>query len=286
MNKVIDLPDFILLNVGFLNLNANWNWKDVYSPFARIYFVKDGIARTKFNGNTYELKPGRLYLTPPFTLHDDECDGAFSLYYIHFYDRAVNRESIFERVDLPVELEASELEDMLVKRLLIINPYRSLGNINPKLYDNPSSFSRFVADNSREPLYTGLETQGILNQFMSRFLERGTIRAVHKDPRIEDSLQYIHENITYEISVTSLAGTACISEDHYIRLFKKEMQITPLKYIIQKKIEKAQLMLLSTDMQVRDIAAGLSMHNVSYFNRIFKQLTGQTPGEYRAQYLH
>ena len=86
MSKTAERPKFILLNVGYSELNANWNWKSVYSPFARIYYVKEGRAKTKIGDKTYLLEPDHLYLTPPFTLHDNECDSYFSLYYIHFYE--------------------------------------------------------------------------------------------------------------------------------------------------------------------------------------------------------
>ncbi|MDR3366530.1 MAG: helix-turn-helix domain-containing protein [Prevotellaceae bacterium] len=52
----------------------------------------------------------------------------------------------------------------------------------------------------------------------------------------------------------------------------------------QKKIEKAQLLLLTTDMPVSDVSFELSIENVSYFNRIFRQHTGTTPRCYRSKY--
>lgn len=274
-----------LLNIGYLNLNANWNWNDVYSPFARFYYVESGIARTRFNNNIYNLKPGKLYLTPPFTLHDDECDEPFSLYYIHFYDQAINRESVFERFHFPVEVNGVDLIERLVKRILEINPERQLGNINPKLYDNPFSFSKFIANNSKVPLHAKVETQGILHQLFARFLEFATKKEHSIDKRIEESLRYIRQHINNNITISQLAGMACLTDDHYIRIFKKEVGQTPLKFINQKKIEQAQLLLLSSTMPIREIAAMLSMENISYFNRIFKQYTADTPSAYRAKYL-
>lgn len=83
-----DNVTFMLLNVGYAELNADWNWQQIYSPFARIYYVKEGGARTKIGNDTCVLKPHHLYLTPPFSLHDDECDGHFALFNIHFFEKA------------------------------------------------------------------------------------------------------------------------------------------------------------------------------------------------------
>ncbi|MDL2305510.1 AraC family transcriptional regulator, partial [Bacteroides sp. OttesenSCG-928-D19] len=268
MNTPLNL---ILLNVGFSELNANWNWKDVYSPFARIYYIKGGRARMCINKTMHTLEPNRLYLIPPFTLHNDECDDYFALYYVHFYEKNIHKESIFDRYNFPVELEAGALDLMLIQRLLHINPDRHLKQIDPELYDNMPNFSQCIADNKRLPLHSILETQGILQQFTSRFLEYAKTKPGFKDSRIDKCLQYIHENTDKDISIAQLADLSCITEDHLIRIFKREMNCTPLKYINGKKMEKAQLLLLTTDLPVREVALELAIDNISYFNRMFKK---------------
>ncbi len=92
---------------------------------------------------------------------------------------------------------------------------------------------------------------------------------------------YIKNNIEKNISIDELAAKVFLSKDHLIRLFKQELGTTPLKYINQRKIERAQLMLVTQDIPVKAIAIKLSLDNYSYFNRLFKQLTGMTPNEYR-----
>ena len=284
MEKISSALDFILLNIGFLDLNANWNWRDIYSPFARIYYVKEGEAKTRINDRVYHLKPKRLYLTPPFTLHDDECDSHFSLYYIHFFENVFDKESIFDIYDFPVEISASLLDLLSVERLMEINPGRHLQNIDPKQYDNPPAFSRYLAANKRMPLHTILESQGILYQLMAKFIEHAAFKSESKDHRVSKCLRFIHENTNKDISISQLANIACLTEDHFIRIFKKEVNTTPLKYINLKKTERARLLLLTTDIPIRDIAFELSMDNISYFNRIFKQYTGKTPSAYRNEY--
>jgi AraC-like DNA-binding protein len=274
----------ILLNIGYLELNANWNWKEVYSPFTRLYYVKSGKARTYIQDRVYTLEPGCMYLTPPFSLHNDECDGPFSLYYIHFYENAVDKESIFDKYDFPVKIQASLLDLQLIERLHTLHPDRYLINIDPKTYDNPPTFSRYMAYNNKLPLHVLIETQSILSILMSRFFKFRVRKSIDKNIRINKSLQYIHEHISRNISIRELATVSCVSDDHFIRIFKKEMHQTPLQYINSKKIEKAQLLLLTTAFSIRNIAMDLSMDNISYFNKLFKQYTGKTPLEYRKEY--
>lgn len=278
----IDNPKLILLNIGFSELNENWNWKNIRSPFARIYFITNGEACTHINKKKHVLKPGNLYLIPPLTLHDDECSGFFTHYYIHFYEKADNKESIFEKLDFPVEIAADSLDLLLIERLLKINPDRHLIHTDPKIYDNITSFSRYTADNNKIPAYSILETQSILCRLLSRFMERAKLRSGYGDTRINKCLRYIHENPHKNITVSQLADISCVTEDYLSRIFKKQTNYTPIKYINLKKIEKAQILLLTTDMPIIDIAIQLSIENISYFNRLFKQYAHISPSKYRS----
>lgn len=87
------------------------------------------------------------------------------------------------------------------------------------------------------------------------------------------------------MDIDSLSNLSCLSKNHFIRLFKREMKVTPIQYINQKKMEKAQLMLTTQDTPVKDIAYLLGYDNYSYFIRIFKKKLGVTPQEYKKDIL-
>ena len=72
-----------------------------------------------------------------------------------------------------------------------------------------------------------------------------------------------------------------MSKDHYIRLFKRETGETPNAYITKRKLEKAELSLVTTAMPVKSIADILGYDDYSYFNRLFKKYAGVTPQKYR-----
>lgn len=283
MSKIQQNPNFILLNVGYSELYANWNWKNIHSPFARIYYVKEGGAKTKINGKVYTLKPDHLYLTPPFTQHDNECNSYFTLFYIHFYEKTLNLESIFDKYYFPVEVPAAELDLQLVKKLFESNPDRHLRHIDPELYDNMPTFNQYTSYHNKTPYFSIFETQGILYQLMSHFMKNMEAKTSETDSRINDALKYIHRNIDRNINISDLANMTCLSEDHFIRLFKKETKITPLKYINNKKIEKAQIILSTSNTSIQSVAVDLSIDNISYFNRLFKRHTEKTPSQYRKE---
>jgi AraC-like DNA-binding protein len=267
----------VLLNVGYVEHYADWNWKGTQSPFARLYLVRSGKAQIAANDQIITLTPKHLYLIPSFVKHDYICDGRFNLFYIHIYDE----HNIFERLSFPFEVDADVLDDLLVKRLLAINPGRELKMSDPRTYDNAPTFFESIAQNSRFPFYSIIETKGILLQLFSKFLMKANFKQEIADKRIIKTIRYIRENIERELPINELSTLCRLTDDHFIRIFKKEMKCTPIQYINQKKIERAQMMLLIEGKQIKDISYSLAFDNVSYFNRLFKSYTGLTPNAYR-----
>ncbi|MDR2918856.1 MAG: AraC family transcriptional regulator [Tannerella sp.] len=273
--------ELILLNIGLAVHHADWNYKNVNSPFARIYLVTEGAAKLHLPECTYHLQPGHLYLIPPFTRHSYECDAFFSLYYIHIYEEPSPNRRILEDLIYPVELKATHTDCLQVKRLAQINPGRELKQYDPSAYDNTPQLMQNINLHGQNPLHIIMETKGILFQLLSRFLEHAKDKYTTTDTRIRKTIRYIRKNIEKRITMEELTSICFISKDHFIRLFKKEMQITPVQYIHQKKIERAQLMLTTSNQAIKDIAYSLSFDNVYYFNRVFKRITGITPSEYK-----
>ncbi|WP_321426591.1 AraC family transcriptional regulator [uncultured Bacteroides sp.] len=281
MSKEKECLNFTLLNIGHAVHNADWNWSNVSSPFTRLYWVEGGSAKIVLPEGTYNLTPGHLYLIPSFTLHSYVCDGYFSLYYIHIYEEQTDTLSIIEQLNMPVEVEAASVDVQLVKRLLEINPDRELKRYDPSFYDNSQTLMKNISENAQLPYYLIIETKGILQQLFSRFLKMAELRIEVTDNRILKALRYIRKNIDKTININQLSGLCFLTDDHFIRLFKKEMKCTPTQYINQKKIERAQVMLIIDDLPIKEIAYNLSFDNISYFNKLFKSLTGLTPGEYK-----
>ena len=95
--------------------------------------------------------------------------------------------------------------------------------------------------------------------------------------------EYIHSHICEEIDIDELSEVACITKTYLIRLFRKEFGTSPLQYINKKKVERAQLLLCTTDMPVKEVAYRIGFNDQSYFIRMYRKVTGTTPQEYRKQ---
>lgn len=99
--------------------------------------------------------------------------------------------------------------------------------------------------------------------------------------RIENAMRYIDNHISEPLSLEELAGIAKMSVSHFSQLFKKLNGFSAWDYVISKRIDMAQALLLSTDEAVLDIAFQCGFNNSTNFNRAFKKITGISPTEYR-----
>lgn len=114
------------------------------------------------------------------------------------------------------------------------------------------------------------------------------IQRVHKcrtNPKLSTQVQkcvdYIEMHLDQKIRAADLAALVGYTEYYLTHKFKEETGLSVTDYVKFAKIERAKVLLKSTDQSVQDIAASLSFSTRNYFSRIFQEVTGQTPMEYR-----
>lgn len=279
--EAIDNLRLLAIHAGLATHYADWNWKNVSSPFTRLYYVTKGTANVILPDGILRLSPGNMYLVPAFARHSNECHGEFEHYYIHIYEELHSNSGFLDYFLFPHEIPAGDYELYLFRRLCEINPSIRLHNSDPSSYDSYNNLIKYIAQTRHGDMSDRVESRGILYQLMARFFKLAKPKYAVRDSRIKKSLEYINTNLQKNIRVDDLSGILCLSRDHFIRLFKNEMGVTPVQYINGKKIEKAQLLLVTENMSIKEIAYMLSFEDNSYFNRLFKKIVGVTPLEYR-----
>lgn len=123
---------------------------------------------------------------------------------------------------------------------------------------------------------------------LSHLMYDDFIRRVHKcrtNPKLSMQVQkcvdYIEMHLDEKIRASDLAALVGYTEYYLTHKFKEETGLSVTDYTKFAKIERAKVLLKSTDQTVQDIAASLSFGTRNYFSRIFQEVTGQTPMEYR-----
>lgn len=273
--------NLMLLNVGRAQHNADWNWKDVSSPFIRIYYVLEGEATIHLAEHNVRLLPRHLYFIPAYTIHSYECHGLFVHYYLHVYEGFKNEMNLQEVYELPIEVEGSEVAAQLFEHLCNRLPEARLPHSDPNSYDTSAQTSDYVQRYRDMALWEKMELRGAMLMIMSHFIRQAKPRVWTQDERMKRVLEYVHSHISDSINIEQLADVACITKPYFIRLFKHEFGFPPVQYINRKKVERAQLLLFTTDKAVKEVAFILGFSDQNYFIRLFHKLTGITPQEYR-----
>ena len=94
-------------------------------------------------------------------------------------------------------------------------------------------------------------------------------------------LEYMDNNYTDTITLDQLSQVSGMSKNGIIAMFKRLYGMTPVKYINNLRLYKACELLKSTDMPISQLAYQCGFADSNYFTRVFKELRGMTPREYR-----
>ena len=94
---------------------------------------------------------------------------------------------------------------------------------------------------------------------------------------------YIDHNADKNLSIKELSNEIFKSPSQTIRLFKKEFNTTPYDYLLTQKIELAKLLLLNTNIPIKEIAYRLNFADEHYFSNSFKSRTGISPILFRTK---
>ena len=279
------MPRLLLLHARHVQLDGRWRYEGVVSPFSRIYLITDGAGWVFHHGTRFELRPGNLYLIPRYTMGTYHCDDVLNQTYLHVLDDSSGDVALFDAAPLRFQVPATALDHLLVARLLALNPNRALEHFDPRRYDNRPDLLSFNQPGGSD-WAAELETSAILLQLASRFFDPHRTSAPHDGPgrgqhRLSPVLRYLHEHLAEPLTVTLLAERCHLHPDSFSRRFKALTGLPPLTYLIEKRLERAQLLLVTSQFSLQAIAEQTGLGNVYYFSRLFARRFGIPPGKYR-----
>lgn len=192
------------------------------------------------------------------------------------------RIGIFELYDFPTEIVADDSSiRSLLERLCADYPDFSLPASNPTTYDCPGRLIESVTRYAHISYRSRLHLRGLLYILFSHILAVSVPRKWAEDSCLARAFNFINQHIGERLDIREVAEKACMSTPYFIRRFKGGFGIPPLQYINRKKIEKAQIMLISDRLTVKEISYSLGFADYSYFIRLFKKYTGHSPLRYR-----
>lgn len=99
---------------------------------------------------------------------------------------------------------------------------------------------------------------------------------------IRDTIEHINFNLQSNLSLSTISKAIGKNPSFLSNQFKKETGKTVTKYIQEKRIEESIRMLANTDMTIQEISHSVGIDDLSWFSKLFKNITGVSPSKYKS----
>lgn len=232
--------------------------------FFHFIYVDSGNGEITLDGVAYPMTPGAVFPIPPGREHGfcNSANEPLVTFEIKF--SLGDKEWERELLSFPLSMEAGDSP----ARTSLLSLYRELHKKKTFSSDIISlEFRLFLAYLKRcsESMRESLTPEG-----ESRL-----------SPEIERVRSYIRENFAEEITLEVLSEIAGFEKNYFLRKFKKQMGVTPMDYILAKRMEKAKELLRFSDMNITQIAYATGFKSVHYFSKVFFDNMKVRPSDWR-----
>ena len=104
--------------------------------------------------------------------------------------------------------------------------------------------------------------------------------------RMRKVVELVHTAMDTELSLQDLAGAAGLSIAHFSEMFRRSTGQSPHQFVLHRRVERAKELLRAAEMRVLDVAVACRFKSQQHFARIFRQLCGASPTEYRQEFAY
>ncbi len=95
--------------------------------------------------------------------------------------------------------------------------------------------------------------------------------------RLREAVEFMHNHLAEDLRLEQIAQTTGLSPYHFARLFKRSTGLAPHQYLIRRRVDRARELLLSTNLEIADIATQAGFCDQSHLTTHFKRIYGVTP---------
>lgn len=226
----------------------------MFHPHGELLYVIKGNINTVIDGQEHTLKEGEISLVFPYITHS--------------YDNAPDAEAII----LLFDTDVVAFDKTLIKRKPTVT--FTDGRFLFSLIDRAVTMAKIGK------IKTAL---GYVNAILGELLE--VIPTEETDGVTEDItvriLEYCTNHYTEDISIKSVSDALYISQSYVTKIFSNKLKYSFREYVNTLRIEKAKHLLCDGNKRIVDIMLECGFQNQSSFNRIFKDLCGVSPFNYR-----
>jgi len=237
---------------------------------AELIKVLSGSIVLNIHAQRHICTEGDIIFIPPFSVHNVLCESEY----------AQIRGITFELSLIPEGAFGIPAEKILNKEA--ITEYVCRGSTNRELGNYMNDAVDIYYRNG--PTYK-LEMLSMLYR-MTAFLINHyfhSYEAYESFDRLQPVIDYIVQNYQRDISLSELSDIINVCEDHLIRLFKSATNKTPIRYILDLRMQEMLKLLLETNLSLTEIANKVGFSNANYMSRVFRARLKMTPSQYRKE---
>ena len=218
-----------------------------------LLMVVDGVLRFEEDGRPVTVTAGEYYIQRQGVLQSGKrASDEPEYFFFHMY----------------ADFSCKEEDGIPIRGKLDTNVIRSFAEEYERLYR--SHEANFFMQNA------------LMMQLLSE-LENSTVPEKKRTVIAKDIKRYLASAFRSPISLSDIAQRYGYSEDYTIKLFKKEYGTTPYQYLIKKRLQEAERLLVTTTVAVEEISRSVGYNDFSTFYRDFKKRFGMSPSEVRAK---
>lgn len=153
--------------------------------------------------------------------------------------------------------------------------------------DYPNIFNEMIVElQLKRPNYDKIANL-LLKKILIEINRHSTDKSYYQNEivnQIIKSSHYFNDNYNTKISIDDVAARLHMSPCWYIKNFKQIIGMTPMQYIVSKRLSMAKNLLISSNLPLSEISEMIGYDNPLYFSRLFKKHSGITPSDYRKQF--
>ena len=250
------------------NYKPGWRLaKHQHDYYQMLYFIS-GSGQIGLGESEFPITRGDLLLIKPGILHSLSASSLVKTLDIKF---AVTEEWIGELLMQSVEL----LQDD--------EPWAA--ELFERIWHEGQSKGRFYRELCNifltELLLLFVRKNGQLDEPEPSALVK---REVSADWIVQRATRFIRKNYVKECNLTEIAKLVGRSERHVRQHFKDTLGTSPRSYLHRYRIQKAEELIVYSDYSLKEIAAEVGFKSVHHFTRVFHEVSGETPGNWREKY--
>lgn len=217
--------------------------------------------------------------------------------------------NITMKIDFPEasELNPSQCTALAINQQEIQNTLNFLNESHPKAdgalwalnyqqfhfinnYELAQLINKLISISTGDQLTKDILANLTLKELLVRIMQMQNLQEIKDNQeqlsnanRFAYILQYIKTHLTEKLSIEALSQMAYMSKASFFRVFKLELGISPVDFIIRERIQLAKQFLKNPYCSIADACFKAGFNNQHYFSRVFRKLEGITPSNYKAK---